>query len=83
MTTLKCSGPSYCLQTFPHPLIVIRPQTIYKMTIIFTQNGQKLSFWVKIVVILKICFAVATVILFWGWDKSRDQRANSQILEHI
>ena len=44
----------------------------HRMKIIFNQNGQKLSFWVKFVVILKICSALAAVIFFSAWDKSCD-----------
>ena len=62
---------------------VSKPEQIHKVTIIFTENVQKLSFWVKIVVVFKIGLALATVIFFWAWDKSCDQRANSQILEHM
>ena len=61
----------------------VKPEQIHKITIIFTQSGQKLSFWVKIVVIFKISSALATVTLFSAWDKSRDLSANSQQLEQM
>ena len=43
---------SFDLSQDEKELIVVKPEKIRKMTIIFTQNGQKLSFCVKIVVIL-------------------------------
>ena len=46
------------------------------MTIIFSQNGQKLSFWVKRVVIFLIYSALAAAFFFWAWDKSLDLTAN-------
>ena len=56
---------------------------IHKLTIIFTQNGPRLSFWVKIVVILWICSALQAVLSFSAWEKSRDSTPNSQKLEHM
>ena len=56
---------------------------IHKMKTIFTQNGPKLSFWVKIVGILWICTALQAVLSFSVWEKSRDSTPDSQKLEHI
>ena len=56
---------------------------IHKMTTIFTQNGLRLSFWVKIVVILWICSALQAVLSFLAWEKSRDSTPNSQKLEDM
>ena len=39
-------------------------EQIHKMTIIFTQNGPRFSFRVKIVVILRICSSLQAVISF-------------------
>ena len=36
-------------------MILSQAEQIRKITIIFTKTGQKLSFWVKIVVILLTC----------------------------
>ena len=47
-----------------------------KMSIIFSQNGQKLSFCVKIDVIVSIYSALAAVFFFWAWDKALDLTAN-------
>ena len=63
--------------------LVYRDEKIHKMTINFTHNGQKLPFWVKIVIIFKICSALETVVFFSAWDKSRDSSANSQKLEQM
>ena len=49
-----------------------KPEQIHKMTIIFTQNGPRLSFWVKMVVILWICSALKAVLSFSAWLKSGD-----------
>ena len=45
-------------------ITVVKAEQIHKMTIICIQNGQKISLWVKIVVILRICSALTTVIFF-------------------
>ena len=63
--------------------VVANDEQIHKMTIIFTQNGQKLSFWVKIVVIFRMCSALTTVIFFSAWDKSHDSSAYRSKLEQI
>ena len=60
-----------------------KAEQIHKVTTIFTQNGPRLLFWAKIVVILWICIAEQTIIYFSAWDKSRDSRANSQIVDDI
>ena len=62
------------------PSKVVIPEQIHKMTIVFTQNGQKLLFLVKVVFILLICSASATIIYFSAWDKSchlSDEQANT------
>ena len=52
--------------------------TRHKMTIIFTQNGPRLSFWTKIVLILWISSALLPVISYSARDKSCDPTAKSQ-----
>ena len=54
---------------------------IGKMITNFTQNGPRLWFWVKIV-ILWICSAVQAIISI-SWEKSRDSTPNSQKLEDM
>ena len=54
---------------------------IGKMTTILTQNGLRLWFWVKIV-ILWICSAVQAIISI-SWEKSRDSTPKSQKLEDM
>ena len=49
----------------------------------FTQNGPRLSFWVKMVLILWICTALQGVLSFSAWEKSRDSTGNSQKLEDM
>ena len=60
-----------------------KAEQIHKMTTIFTHNGPRLLFWVKIVVILSTCSALQAVPSFSGWGKSRDSTANSQKLEDM
>ena len=60
-------------------ITVVKDNQIHKMTIVFTQHGQILSFWEKIVVFFKISSALATVTLFSAWYISRDLLANSQL----
>ena len=50
---------------------------MHKMTTI-SPKLSKLSFWVKIVVILSVAHLVRQVIFFSAWDKSRAKWANSQ-----
>ena len=45
---------------------------IHKMTTIFTQNGPRLYFWLKIIVILWICTTFLAVLSFSAWEKSRN-----------
>ena len=45
---------------------------------LFYSKWLKLSFWVKIVVILSVAQLVTTVIFFPAWDKSRVKWDNSQ-----
>ena len=54
-----------------------------KWQTICTQNGPRLSFWVKIVVVLWICSALQAVVSFSAWEKSRDSTPNSKKLEHM
>ena len=61
---------------------VVKAEQTHKMTIIFNQNGQKLSFRVKIV-ILWICSALTTVIFFSALDNLRDSSANGSKLEQM
>ena len=60
-----------------------KPEHIYKMTTIFTQNDNLGPFWVKIIVILWICLALQAVLSFSAWEKSQDSTPNSQKLEHM
>ena len=60
-----------------------KSEQIHKMTFIFTQNGPRLSFWVKIVAILWICPALQAVLFFSAWEKLRDSNPNSQKLDHM
>ena len=60
-----------------------KAEQIHKMTIIFTQNGHKFSFSVKIVVKLRICSALQAVLSFSAQEKSRDSTQNSQKLEDM
>ena len=64
-----------------------KDEQIHKMTTFFTQNCPRLSFWVKIVVILLICLALQAVLSFSTWEKSRDSTPNSQTnrghVEHL
>ena len=53
-------------------ITVVKAKQIHKMTINFTQKGQKLSFLI-----------LRTVIFFLAWDKSRDLSANSAKLEQM
>ena len=62
--------------------MIVYEQTPW-MTIIFTQKGLRLSFSVKIVLILWIYSALQAVVSFWGWNKSRDPTANSQKLKYM
>ena len=57
-----------------------KAEQIHKKTTIFTQNGPRLSFWVKMVLILWICSALQGVLSFSAWEKSRDSTRNSQKL---
>ena len=53
-----------------------KAEQIHKMTTIFTQTGgPRLSFWVKIVVMFRICSASEAVLSFSAWKKSCDSRA--------
>ena len=49
-----------------------KAEQIHKLTTIFTQNGHRLSLW------LKICSALQAVLSFSAWKKSRDSTHNSQ-----
>ena len=60
-----------------------KAEKIHKMKIIFTQNDPRLSFWVKIVVILWICPDLQAVHSFSAWEKSRDSTPNSRKLEDM
>ena len=58
---------SHDLSQAEKEITVCKAEQIYKMT---TQNGpgwRKLSFWVKIVVILWICSTLQTVISVSAW----------------
>ena len=56
---------------------------IHKMTTIFIENGPRLSFWAKMVVILWICSALQVDLSFLAWGKPRDSTRNSQKLEDM
>ena len=60
-----------------------KAEQIHKTTTISTQNGRRLSFWVKIVVILWICSALQAVLCFSAWEKSRESFHNSNKLPQI
>ena len=49
-----------------------KAEQIHKITTIFTKNGPRLPFWMKIVVILWICSTLQAFFSFSAWDKSRD-----------
>ena len=55
-----------------------KAEQIYKMTTIITLNGPRLSFWVKMVVILWICSALQAALSFSAWEKPHDSSGNSQ-----
>ena len=54
-----------------------KAEQIDKMTTILIQNGPRLSFWVKMVVILWICSALQAVLSFSAREKSGDSTQNS------
>ena len=58
-----------------------KAEQIHKMTIILTQKGSRLLFWVKRVVILWICSALQVFLSLSAWKKSRDSTCNIQKLE--
>ena len=60
-----------------------KAEQIHKLTSICTQNGPRLSFWVKIVLFVWICSALQAVLPFSAWEKSRGSTPNSQKLEHM
>ena len=49
---------------------------------LFQKQWSKLSFWVKIVVILSVAQLVTTVVFFSAWDKSRVKWNNSRNSTH-
>ena len=55
-----------------------KAQQIHKMTTIFT-----LSFWVNIVVILRIYSALQAVNSFSAWDRSRDSTARRNLSDDM
>ena len=57
-----------------------KAEKIHKMTTIFNQDGSRLSFYVKMAVILWIWTALQAVRSFSAWEKSRDSTPNSQEL---
>ena len=64
---LQLAAGSCYLSQSEKKITVCKVEQVYKMT---TQNGpgwRKLSFWVKIVVILWICSALQTVISVSAW----------------
>ena len=61
-------------------ITVVKAEKILKMAIIFTQNC---NFWMNTIVILWICSGLTKVTFFSAWDKSRDPRANNQLLEQM
>ena len=63
--------------------IACKAEQIHKMTTIFTQNGPRLSFWVKMADILWICSALEKVLFFSAWEKSSDSTRNSRKLEDM
>ena len=60
-----------------------KAEQIHETTIIFTQNGLRMSFWVKIDVNLLIFSALQTVRSFSTWEKWRDSTPNNQKLEDM
>ena len=60
-----------------------KAEQIHKMTTIITQNGPRLSFWVKMVVILWICSALQAALSFSAWEKPHDSSGNSQKLGEV
>ena len=57
--------------------MLLQAEQMHKMTTISHQMV-KLSFWVKIYVILSVAQLVTTVIVFSAWDKSRIKWDNSR-----
>ena len=55
-----------------------KDEQIHTMTTNFTQNGPRLSFWVKIVVILWICTALQAVLFFSAREKSHNSAPYSK-----
>ena len=73
--TLNCD-----LSQAEKKLTAVKDMQLCKMTIIFTQNSQKLSFCVKIVIIFEtfLCYFYSiTVIFFSVWSKWRVPTAKS------
>ena len=60
-----------------------KAEQIHKMTTIFTQHDPRLSFWVKMVVILQFFSALQAVLSFSVWEKSGNSTRNSQKLEDM
>ena len=60
-----------------------KAKQIQKMTTGFTQNGPRLSFQVKNVVILQICSALQAFVFFSAWEKSRDSTPNSKKIDDL
>ena len=64
--------------------IACKAEQVHKLTTIFTRNGPRLSFWVKIVVILWFAQLCRQFFLsFSAWEKSRDSTPNRQKLEDM
>ena len=67
MTYLKLKENIFCYKLSKYPKWQL-----------FHSKWLKLSFWVKILVILSVAQLLKTVIFFSAWDKSRVKRDNSR-----
>ena len=60
-----------------------KDEQTHKRTTIFTQSSPRLSFWVKMIVILWIFSALQANCFFSAWGKSCDSTSNSQKIEDM
>ena len=60
-----------------------KAEEIHRIRTIFTQNGPRWLFWVKIDAILLMCPALQAALSFSAREKSSDSTPNSQKLEEM
>ena len=60
-----------------------KAEQVHKMITDFTQNGPRLSFWVKMVVIFWIFSALQAVLSFSASEKSCDSTGKRQKLDDM